>query len=530
MRSVVFVLIFSFCIPFIVQANDFPTPDDMDSTKKLYLTTQAEPNIPKEHRQFPLAPHYSKIFDDLKRMGEEYGFRLTSFQGAPQFAARDGIILNGEGTLLASTSMSLRRSDNFQSAFKIEYQLLDKVGISALKEYGKVDLAALGGSGMNHQRFPEGTFEFLTEIWGMEDLSPYLEGGNTFFATNKNGDRLLILPKNAFEFNSKIDGTEKVKAELVRAFKLRSPEHIVLLDLPPLVSAAFFPHIDMFMTIGPKGHILIQDYNLTLGILKSLKRVDVELIKLSDKIARIATPALDIIRKQLESAGFEVHSVPGVYHGSDVSPMEPLITLFNGISGYSPIKDQYYFITAGVFLKNRDMSEAIMSSFSDAVQSIIKNITQKDCDVRFIGADDDKSFKTTQNEVTKAHAGLHCLTVPLALAHHMEDPQLDDRLKKQEGFLLRKSGNLFFKKKEYEKAATYYMSSRNVHLNHFVDRNLALCLTQMAEQTKDKQKKQNYLNEAKNLILEAKTLAGEDTEFLNKLKTNLDSIEKMLTQ
>ena len=111
-------------------------------------------------------------------------------------------------------------------------------------------------------------------------------------------------------------------------------------------------HIDTYIAVVPGRKVFVQDYQKTVAVLKKiLSREDLnqrdtirlmEYLELADVLADELTEETNLVVRQLESQGFVVHLVPGVYH-KEVSSFS--INYLNGIFG---VNDKgIYFITNG---------------------------------------------------------------------------------------------------------------------------------------------------------------------------------------
>lgn len=205
-------------------------------------------------------------------------------------------------------------------------------------------------------------------------------------------------------------------------------------------------HLDVFMRPGPKGSLFLQSYakskKLAQTILNdsndlSLSKIDVDMlhryIHSAHTNERELKPVFDRTVAVLESAGFNIHLIPGIFYDMTPSSIQQRypgsrpynLNFINSITGFSTKTNRYYYITAGAKVGEQEgnsknkLGKILMSSF----EKIIK-LTEKKLDVFFMGYDpnnpSDFSEISTWMNVGGNFAGPHCFSKELEVLEHHE--------------------------------------------------------------------------------------------------------------
>lgn len=197
-------------------------------------------------------------------------------------------------------------------------------------------------------------------------------------------------------------------------------------------------HLDVFIHPGPKKSFFVQDYEYTVALLTKIKS-QAQALQLTDKDMKILDrylqaaqemdqhlkPLFDKTKENLLEAGFTVIPTPGIFY--DISPriLSPdfppeaityNLNFMNGISGFSPKTNRYYYITTGAQVGDH-LGPLFMKIFEEFLHSYQENL-----DVYYIGhpPQDPLNFKESMrwNNSLGGQFGIHCLTAAIKTQAH----------------------------------------------------------------------------------------------------------------
>lgn len=193
-------------------------------------------------------------------------------------------------------------------------------------------------------------------------------------------------------------------------------------DIIVIPQAAY--HLDVFMTLGPKGTIFIQDFPATITYLadllcysyeptSDLNNRDRDIINSYLDSALVLNkdlePIYEKIHHKLKDAGFTIIKTPGTFYGFDKD--KPVhVNFMNALSGWSTKNNRSYYLCLGAHVgPSNKLGNTLMSDFNKFMR---KHINEPE--VHFIGArDDDFSAAMHFNTSRKSMAGVHCMTYEL---------------------------------------------------------------------------------------------------------------------
>lgn len=153
-------------------------------------------------------------------------------------------------------------------------------------------------------------------------------------------------------------------------------------------------HLDTFMRPGPKGTMWLQDYGVTVNLLRTLQEssetfnlseVDQQIlaryIKTAEVLHEDLAPLAQGVSDALIKAGVPVTPVPALFFDESARTKAPLfhVNFINGVSGYSAKTKRFYYITTGAQVGDR-LGTALMDLFAWYAKK-----TEPKLDVFFVG-------------------------------------------------------------------------------------------------------------------------------------------------
>jgi hypothetical protein len=207
-----------------------------------------------------------------------------------------------------------------------------------------------------------------------------------------------------------------------------------ILDVPPEnihFITQFAYHLDVFIKSGPKGSLFIQDFGYCIHVLEKIQKKQDFLaftvqecimvgryLDTAKDLQEKAGPSLQQTKKELEQAGFIVIPTPGLFYDQDFYPAAPSyhLNFLNGISGWSPKQEHYFYITTGAQV-GKHLSSLLSKLFTKSLQQYEPNLK-----VYFVGENPEKSGDFSRamnlwNQVKKKGklergpmGGIHCLS------------------------------------------------------------------------------------------------------------------------
>ena len=195
-------------------------------------------------------------------------------------------------------------------------------------------------------------------------------------------------------------------------------------------------HLDTFMRPGPKGTMLVQSYGMVELFLDTLKR-HTDLFQLTkkdevilqrysqtaDQLQSDLGPLLKQVSQTIQGAGLTVLPVPAIFYDEALELKGETtfhVNFINGVSGYSPLKKAYYYLTTGAQVGD-NLGTALMDLFSWYMQELEPNL-----EVYFVGRHptNSKDFSEVMKYWNRpgtlaSNSGLHCMTMELETEPHM---------------------------------------------------------------------------------------------------------------
>lgn len=188
-------------------------------------------------------------------------------------------------------------------------------------------------------------------------------------------------------------------------------------------------HLDFLMTPGPNGSVFLQDYDLSVEVLRKildqaaalqLTNRDVEqlqrYIALNQEFGATFKELMSKAKEALDAAGFTVISTPGAFFSlkSDSASKNDHfanVNFFNAITGYSPKNNRYYMMIPGTHIGDR-LGEVLMDTYVEFLKLQCPNLA-----VYFIGRkpDNPKDFTEAMHCLNRPESqlGPHCLSYEL---------------------------------------------------------------------------------------------------------------------
>jgi len=222
---------------------------------------------------------------------------------------------------------------------------------------------------------------------------------------------------------------ECIKQFMAHTFGLEIEQLVIIQQL--------FYHLDIFIKPGPKGAFFVQNFEMSLEILKKiaekkdllkLTKNDLEMlnhyIQTSETLAKKLKQSLDAIVEQLKEAGFLVIPTPGLFF--DTSPQIDADALqanlknsnfLNAVSGWSPKTNSFYYIATGAQVGDK-LGSLLMQMYRQFLQTYLPAIH-----LYYIGYNPENPTDFSEGMQFTSRwdlqAGVHCLSNELKTASHV---------------------------------------------------------------------------------------------------------------
>ncbi len=188
-------------------------------------------------------------------------------------------------------------------------------------------------------------------------------------------------------------------------------------------------HLDLFLAPGPKGSILMQDFEFCIRLLETIQKNadDLKLskddlkqlqimLKMMEQLQKDFKTTMQKARDELTQSGFVVIPAPGAFFGLTDLGTPLNINFLNGISGYSPKNRHYFYATAGAKTTGK-LGQILMESFVEFLNHQCDNLA-----VYYLGrsTNDPKDFTEATDNLSrlKGQLGPHCLSFELEIEQH----------------------------------------------------------------------------------------------------------------
>jgi hypothetical protein len=192
----------------------------------------------------------------------------------------------------------------------------------------------------------------------------------------------------------------------------------------------FFPqiayHLDMAMAPGPKGSVFLQDFEMSVQLLQTIKdnatalnltEADLKLLcSFSETTKRLGSelkPLMEDTKKGLEAAGYHVIPTPGAFYAFD-SDQPFNFNFLNCLTGYSEKTGHIYYIASGAKTDGK-LAGILMDSYTEFLNTNCNNIA-----VYFVGRDPGSAsnFSEAMDTLNRVNSqqGPHCLSFELSIA------------------------------------------------------------------------------------------------------------------
>lgn len=189
-------------------------------------------------------------------------------------------------------------------------------------------------------------------------------------------------------------------------------------------------HLDFLMTPGPNGSIFLQDYTLSVTVLKQIKekaallgltQKDLELLDCYIVLNQVFGKQFEEVMKRakdvLTGAGFTVIPTPGAFFCQKL-PSEKNsdghfanVNFFNALTGFSPKTNHFYMIVPGTNIGER-LGEVLMDTYVEFLKQHCDNLA-----VYFVGRkpDNPRDFSEAMYCLNRptSQLGPHCLSFEL---------------------------------------------------------------------------------------------------------------------
>ncbi|WP_068467695.1 hypothetical protein [Candidatus Protochlamydia phocaeensis] len=183
-------------------------------------------------------------------------------------------------------------------------------------------------------------------------------------------------------------------------------------------------HLDTFMKPGPKGSILLQDFDQTIQVLYKIEAHADDYVLTSEdrfilknyiqeakQLAKDLGPIYANIHEQCKRAKIAIIPIAGTFFGCNSRKERKNLNFLNALSGYSTLNQRFYYITSGASVGDR-LGKVLMDEFRSTLEQLASPIQ-----VYYIG-----NYSGTENyeqamaltNLPDSQSGPHCLTVELA--------------------------------------------------------------------------------------------------------------------
>lgn len=277
--------------------------------------------------------------------------------------------------------------------------------------------------------------------------SKFQEGSAPISPKEKHWFRAIALKMGALQKEFKWDPTNLEESRVLVAeylAKKKITHHLMAADFGVSPQHLHFipqaaMHLDMCLRPGPNNSVFIADYTLCGDFLKALQQdadklglIDQDKAHLERYILTAEKFALEfgaLLKKTAEKvtkAGFTIIPMPGIFlyesakmYQEFIYPTGGLnINFMNAVTGWSPKKNKYYYITHGLQVGDK-LGERIMDSFMYFMRSYVPDI-----EIHFIGRNPNKLQDLSEaldwwNRLD-TQAGIHCYTFELDTCEHID--------------------------------------------------------------------------------------------------------------